>query len=90
MLDFRPLQGGALGEPLWAAAWVPWAWQQLWACSPVPVCLQPACSQPAAWPRQVVERVLSPSDAPGLQWVSEERRAELVLSKFLPGQAPAC
>ena len=43
MLDFRPLQGEASGEPVWAVAWVPWVWQQPWACSPVPVCPQQAC-----------------------------------------------
>ena len=37
------LQGEASGEPVWAVAWVPWVWQQLWACSPVPVCPQQAC-----------------------------------------------
>jgi hypothetical protein len=43
VLDFQPLQGEASGEPVWAVAWVPWVWQQLWACLPVPVCLQQAC-----------------------------------------------
>ena len=43
MLDFQPLQGEASVEPVWAVAWVPWVWQQLWACLPVPVCLQQAC-----------------------------------------------
>ena len=82
-MDFQPLQVAAPGEPEWDAAWVPWVWQQPWACSPVPVCLQTACLQPAAWPRQAVERVLRPSAAPVLQEVSEERRAATVLLTLL-------
>ena len=86
----QPPRGEASGEPVWAAAWVPWAWQQPWVCSPILVCLQPACWQPAAWPRQVVERVLPPLAVPVLRGVSEERRAAPVLLMLSLVQPLAC
>ena len=90
MLDFRPLQGEASGEPVWAVAWVPWVWQQPWACSPVPVCPQQACCRPEAWPRQAEARALPPQAWPALLGVFGVQRAVPAVPMISREPAQAC